>query len=118
MTTHTLNNDHHHDMDTTDIFGFWIYILSDCILFACLFAAYAVLHNNVYGGPSMRMLINIPSIFNETIILLVSSFTYGMAVLSSYKNNIYPVILWLGITMMLGAFFVGMEINEFTHLYQ
>jgi cytochrome o ubiquinol oxidase subunit 3 len=55
--THEHANDHHHDTDAIDVFGFWLYILSDCILFATLFAGYAVLHNNTYGGPSLKELV-------------------------------------------------------------
>lgn len=113
---HTLA--HHHDSDTTDIFGFWIYILSDCILFACIFATYAVLHTNVYGGPDMKALVNIPYIFAETITLLLSSFTYGLAILALYQQRQKSVILWLAVTFLFGALFVGMEANEFIHLYQ
>lgn len=110
-------HDHHHDADAADVFGFWIYILSDCILFASIFAVYAVLYTNVYGGATMKELVNIPYVFVETMTLLASSFTYGMAILALYKNKIKPVIAWLVITFLFGAAFVGMEVNEFINMY-
>ena len=115
--THTLAHHHHHDADTTDIFGFWIYILSDCILFAIIFATYAVLRTSVYGGPALKELSDMSYILIETIILLVSSFTYGLAILALYKNALKKVMSWLMVTFLFGLAFVGMEINEFIHLY-
>jgi cytochrome o ubiquinol oxidase subunit 3 len=107
----------HHDADATDLFGFWIYILSDCILFAIIFATYAVLHNNVYGGPTMKELTNLPYILIETLALLTSSFTFGLAILAMYKDKFRHVMLWLAVTCLLGLGFVVMEVNEFVHLY-
>lgn len=109
--------DHHHDTDGTDVFGFWMYILTDCILFATLFATYAVLHNNTYGGPSMKELVSLPYVLAETMLLLVSSFTYGMAMLAMYKQDKAKVMSWLTATFILGLAFIGMEVNEFVHLY-
>ncbi len=108
--------EHHHDADAIDVFGFWIYILSDCILFATIFAAYAVLHNNTYGGPSMGDLVSLPYVLGETLFLLASSFTYGLAMLAMYKNKKSKVMSWLAITFILGLSFIVMEINEFVHL--
>lgn len=108
---------HHPDSDATDVFGFWVYILSDCILFATLFAAFAVLHNNTFGGPSIKQLVNLPYVLAETLFLLASSVTYGLAVLALYKEKIASVKNWLIITFLLGFSFVAMEVNEFVHLY-
>jgi cytochrome o ubiquinol oxidase subunit 3 len=106
----------HHNADTTDIFGFWIYIMSDCILFSMLFAGFAVLHANTFGGPSIKEITNLPYVFGETMALLASSFTYGLAILALYKNNKAKVMNWLRITFILGLIFVSMEVNEFVHL--
>lgn len=114
MTHAATHADH---SDDTDIFGFWIYILSDCILFASLFAVFAVLQSNVYGGPGIKELSNLSYVLIETMVLLASSFTYGLSILSVYKNAKYRVLFYLGLTFLLGASFVGMEINEFTHLF-
>lgn len=115
--THSLTHHAHHDADGMDVFGFWLYILTDCILFASIFAAYAVLHNNVYGGPAMKEFISMPYVLGETMLLLASSFTYGLSILALYKNGMKQVVFWLGITFLLGLGFVFMEVNEFIHLY-
>jgi len=116
--THTANElHHHHNSDAIDVFGFWIYIMTDCILFATLFATFAVLHNNTFGGPSFKELFSLPYVFAETIFLLASSFTYGMAMLSLYQSKKNQVIAWLIITILFGLSFVVMEVNEFIHLY-
>jgi cytochrome o ubiquinol oxidase subunit III len=116
MMTHTAIHDSHHSSDNMDIFGFWIYILSDCILFSVIFATYAVLHTNVYGGVGIKEITNMPYIFGETMALLASSFTYGMAILAMYKNKQKQLLSWLLVTFVLGACFIGMEINEFVNL--
>lgn len=122
MTTHTAldthhDHHHHHDMDSIDVFGFWIYILTDCILFATLFATFAVLRNATFGGPTMKEITSLPYVLGETLFLLASSFTYGLAMLGMYKKNKAKVINWLIVTFILGAGFITMEINEFVHLY-
>ena len=116
MTTETLNAHAQLEENSKDVFGFWIYIMSDCILFASLFATFIVLRTNTFGGPGMREITNLPYVLKETIFLLASSFTYGMAILSMYKNYRHRVIGWLIVTFLLGFSFVIMEINEFTHL--
>lgn len=113
--THTLTEEHH-DSDTTDVFGFWLYILSDCILFGTLFTAFITLKSNLYGGLGLKQLTDTSYVFIETMALLASSFTYGMAILSLYKNNVRRVMLMLGLTFLLGAVFIGMELNEFINL--
>lgn len=121
MSIHTLthtHHDHHHDTDAMDVFGFWLYIMSDCILFAIIFATFAVLHTSIYAGPAIKELVNLPYVLIETMVLLSSSFTYGLAILSLYKNATKKVLFWLAITFLFGASFVGMEVNEFIHLYQ
>ncbi len=116
MTTHILNpyEDHH---DSTDVFGFWIYIMSDCILFATIFATFAVLRNNVFGGISIKDITSLPYVFSETIALLASSFTYGLAIIFVYQNKVKNALLWLIVTFALGLAFITMELNEFIHLH-
>ena len=104
--------------DGTDMFGFWLYILTDCVLFAAIFAAYGVLCRNTYGGPSIGQLVNLPYVFGETMVLLGSSFTYGMAILASYRHKIIPVMVFLVATLVLGGIFVEMELHEFYELCQ
>jgi len=123
MTTQSVSHTdpHHHDahidMDSIDVFGFWMYILTDCILFATLFATFAVLHKNTFGGPALASLMSLPYVFVETLFLLASSFTYGLAMLSMYKNKHKQVVMWLVVTFICGLGFIGMEINEFVHLF-
>ncbi len=109
-------HDVHHDDGSKATFGFWIYIMSDCVLFAMIFATYAVLHTHVYGGPNAKELFSMPFVLTETFILLTSSFTYGLAMLASNKANKSQVLFWLFITFLLGLAFISMEVHEFTNL--
>lgn len=108
------HQEHHHESNT--IFGFWVYLMSDCVLFATLFATYAVLAPNVFGGPSGADLFDLEFVLTETFILLVSSFTCGLALIASYKKSVNETIFWFFITFLLGVSFMAMEIYEFLHL--
>ncbi len=98
------------------VFGFWVYILTDCVLFASLFATYAVLRNNTFGGPSGHQIFNLPFVLVETLILLTSSFTSGIARIANQKKSTSQVVTWLVITFILGLSFLVMELNEFSSL--
>jgi cytochrome o ubiquinol oxidase subunit 3 len=102
--------------DATTIFGFWIYIMTDCVLFASLFATYAVLRNSTFGGPSGLGLYSLPYILAETLILLTSSFTCGLAMLALRRNHAKKVLFWFGVTFVLGLAFLTLELTDFTHL--
>lgn len=93
----------HHDAGGTKIFGFWIYLMSDCILFSILFATYAVLVNGTAGGPTGKDIFELPFVLVETFLLLFSSITYGMAAIAMYKNNKSQVVSWLALTWLFGA---------------
>lgn len=108
----------HEDAGSLRIFGFWIYLMTDCILFATLFAGYAVLRDSVAGGPSTVDIFELPYVLAETMLLLFSSITYGYAMLAMNRNEPAHVIRWLGLTFLLGLGFLGMEVNEFHHLIQ
>lgn len=111
---HDHEHDHgHHDAGEMKIFGFWIYLMTDCILFASIFAAYAVLVNNVAGGPAGHDIFELPYVLGETACLLLSSITYGFAMLAMHKGNKSGVLGWLFVTFLFGLGFIGMEINEF-----
>ncbi len=97
--------------------GFWIYIMTDCVLFATLFATYAVLRNNTAGGPGAAELFSLPFVLTETLLLLTSSFTIGLALLAAHQRQNRAVLRWLLVTFLLGVGFVGMELYEFTELY-
>ena len=83
----TLTEGHHHDSDATDVFGFWIYILTDCILFGALFATFLVLNNPGYLGPVLKNYVNLKDVLIETALLLVSNFTFCLAILNLYKDK-------------------------------
>ncbi|MBF7980080.1 MULTISPECIES: cytochrome o ubiquinol oxidase subunit III [Rahnella] len=106
----------HHDAGATKVFGFWIYLMSDCILFASLFATYAVLVNGTAGGPSGKDIFELPFVLVETFCLLFSSITYGFAMLAMNKGNKAGVNGWLFLTFLFGLGFIGMELYEFHHL--
>jgi len=98
------------------LLGFWIYLMSDIILFATLFATFIVLRDNTYGGPDGRELFSLPFVLLETMILLASSFTAGLGLLAAYAGKKSAVLAWFGVTFALGAAFLGLEIFEFTNL--
>jgi cytochrome o ubiquinol oxidase subunit 3 len=96
------------------VFGFWLYIMSDCLLFASLFATFGVLQMNVAEGPMGADIFSLPFVLLETLILLTSSFTIGIALVSKNEGNIRHTLGWLFATAVLGASFVLLEISEFT----
>ena len=111
------HDDHeHHDSGPMTVLGFWIYLMTDCILFASLFATYAVLSGNFAGGPSGHDIFELPYVLGETACLLLSSITYGFAMLALHKGNKSGVLGWLFITFLFGLGFIGMEVNEFHKL--
>ncbi len=106
----------HPDTVANQVLGFWLYIMSDLVLFAAVFATYAVLGSNYAGGPTGKELFDLPYAFAETLLLLFSSATYGMAMLAMHANRRERVVAWLGVTFLLGLGFIGMEIYEFRHM--
>lgn len=95
------------------IIGFWIFLGAEIVLFSSLFATYLVLHSHVAGGPDSKELFKVKEFMEETIALLVSSFTCGLATHSMRNNNKKGVILWLIITLLLGLTFIYLEVSEF-----
>ncbi|MEM1153311.1 MAG: cytochrome o ubiquinol oxidase subunit III [Pseudomonadota bacterium] len=110
-----VEDEHEHDYGGDTVFGFWVYILSDCILFATLFAVFAVIGHNFAGTPEAKDLFNLNFILVATVLLLVSSSTFGMAMLSAQADDITGVLKWLAATFALGFGFLAMEIYEFWH---
>jgi len=98
------------------LLGFWLYLMSDCLVFASLFAAYGVLGRNYAAGPSGAELFKLPIVAVNTSLLLLSSITYGFAVLEMQRSRQGAMLIWLGLTGLLGAGFVGVELSEFAHL--
>jgi len=114
VETALVNAQHASTSKTT--LGFWIYLMTDCVLFATLFAAYVVLRDSTFGGPSARELFDMPFVLTETLLLLASSFTCGLAMLAIRQANRTQVLGWLVATFVLGATFLAMELSEFAHL--
>ncbi len=96
--------------------GFWVYLMTDCILFATLFAVFAVLRTATADGPSGADLFDLNFVLIETMILLISSFTVGLAVLGAERGLKKQSIVWLILTFLLGAAFLALELWEFNHL--
>lgn len=105
-----------HDAADKTVFGFWVYLMTDCVLFASLFATYAVMHNNTFGGPSGRELFSLPLVLVETIALLTSSFTCGLAILAMRQRDLTQTMLLFGATFLLGLLFLSIEVSEFQKL--
>lgn len=106
------------EQEDKTVFGFWVYLMTDCILFATLFAAFAVLRNNTFGGPGADELFSLPMVLAMTLILLTSSFTAGLAMLAAHRRDTKQLLSWLGITFILGLAFLGLELSEFNQLIQ
>lgn len=107
----------HSQTNSKTFFGFWVYLMTDCVLFASLFATFAVLRNNTFGGPEGGELFSLPFVLTETLLLLTSSFTCGLAMLALHRLNKKQVMAWFSVTYALGLAFLIMEISEFRHLY-
>lgn len=104
-----------HEAEATDrvMFGFWVYLMTDLLMFAVLFAVYAVLHGNTLGGETGRELFSLPLALTETLILLTSSFTVGVAMIAARQRNKFQTLLWFGVTFLLGLAFLSIELYEF-----
>jgi cytochrome o ubiquinol oxidase subunit 3 len=105
----------HHPENGT-LLGFWLYLMSDCLVFACLFATYAVLGRNYAGGPTGAQIFQLPVVAINTAFLLFSSITYGFAMLQSQRNRVNGTLLWLFVTALFGAAFIYLEVSEFASL--
>ena len=99
-------------------YGFWIFILSDIIMFSALFAAYAVLSGNTAGGPTGAELFNLRNVFIETMCLLLSSYTCGIGVLSAERGQPTLFLVFAILTFALGAAFLFIEATEFARMVQ
>jgi len=111
---HDLEGRHHPEQGT--LLGFWLYLMSDLLIFACLFAVYGVLGRSYAAGPSGADLFDLSLIAVATGLLLLSSITYGFAMIEMQRRRIAAVQAWLAITGLLGVGFLGLELYEFNHL--
>ncbi len=108
--------DPHQDVFFKKTLGFWIYLMTDCLIFATLFSAYAVLHTSTFGGPSSKDIYSLPRAFIETVCLLISSATWGLGILAVIRNHKKSALIWMAVAFICGATFVAMELTEFSGL--
>ena len=100
------------------VFGFWVFLMSDAVIFALLFATYGTMVSSTAGGPTPSAEYKISSAFIETLVLLTSSFTFGMASIAMKYGAAKPVLLgWMGVTLALGLNFLGLELHDFTTMF-
>ena len=109
-----LTEDHHPENGT--LLGFWIYLMSDCLIFAVLFATYGVLGRNYAGGPTGAEVFELPTVALNTAMLLFSSITYGMSMIATQNGRVKETLGWLAVTGLFGCGFLGLELTEFAHL--
>lgn len=110
------HSNHEAAANDRSMFGFWVYLMTDLLMFAVLFAVYAVLKNNTNGGPSGSELFNLPLVLTATFMLLTSSFTCGLGMIAARQGRKQQVMAWFSLTAILGLAFLGMELMEFKEL--
>ena len=107
-----------HEQAGSAVFGFWVFLMSDAVIFALLFATYGVMLPATVGGPTPASEYKIFSVFVETLILLTSSFTFGMASVAMKHGAPRRQLLgWMGVTLVLGLAFLGMELHDFATMF-
>ncbi|HEX7650296.1 MAG TPA: cytochrome o ubiquinol oxidase subunit III [Noviherbaspirillum sp.] len=109
-------DEHDHEAGGSTMLGFWIYLMSDCLVFAMLFACFGVFGTSYAGGPKPSEIFELPLVALNTTMLLLSSITYGFAVLAMDANRKPAMLAWLAITGLFGLAFVGIELTEFAKL--
>jgi len=114
MMTHENYPDPHHDTYSRTIFGFWVYLMSDFILFGALFATYIVLQDSTFAGPTAHDLFHLPFTFFQTLVLLFSTLTAGLAGAAAHRKDKNKTLLLFSITFLLGLLFFGMQLHEFS----
>ncbi len=105
-----------HSSNEKIVFGFWVYLMTDLLMFAVLFAAFVALRHNTFGGPGGKELFNLNFVLAETLLLLLSSFTAGMSLIAAKSAQKGKFFFWIALTILLGAAFLGLELTEFSKL--
>jgi cytochrome o ubiquinol oxidase subunit 3 len=108
--------DSHQDVYSKTIFGFWVYLLTDFMMFATFFATYLVLQNNTFGGPPAKELFHLPSTLVQTLILLTCSFMSGLGGVFAHRKKKTQVIVFFVLTFLLGLGFMSMQFAEYRQL--
>ena len=111
-----LADEHDHEAGGSTMLGFWIYLMSDCLIFAMLFACYGVYGGSYAGGPTPAEIFELPLVAVNTTMLLLSSITYGFAMLAMEEQRKAGTLAWLAITGLFGLCFIGIELYEFSEL--
>jgi cytochrome o ubiquinol oxidase subunit III len=111
-----LVHEHAHAEGASTMLGFWIYLMSDCLIFAILFATFGVLGGNYAAGPAPKDLFDLPLVAVNTSMLLLSSITYGFAMLQMEQARAGAMQAWLAVTGLFGLAFIGIELSEFAHM--
>ncbi len=107
-----------HEQAGRALFGFWVFLMSDAVLFALLFATYGVMVSATAGGPTPALEYKILPAFLETLTLLTSSFTFGMTSVTMKRGaSRRQLLAWMGLTLVLGAAFLGMELHDFADMF-
>ena len=106
----------HHPEGSSTLLGFWIYLMSDCLIFAMLFATFGVLSGAYAGGPEPRTLFDLNLVALNTALLLASSLTFGFGMLAMARGAVAHTQAWLLVTALFGLGFIGVELHEFSHL--
>ncbi|MBX3538203.1 MAG: cytochrome o ubiquinol oxidase subunit III [Chelatococcus sp.] len=116
-TTFYLVEDHNHEEGSSTLLGFWIYLMSDCLIFAVLFATFGVLGGNLAAGPGPKDLFDLRLVALNTSMLLLSSITYGFAMLTMAQGRVAATQAWLAVTGAFGLAFLSIELYEFAHMF-
>lgn len=114
MTVH--EESHEAAANDRTMFGFWVYLMTDLLMFAVLFAVFSVLRNATVGGPTARDLFSLPLALTETLLLLTSSFTCGIGMIAARRKDKRGVLVWFFATFLLGLAFLSIELYEFAEL--
>ncbi len=109
-------DEHDHPPGQSTMLGFWLYLMSDCLIFAMLFATFGVLGTSYAAGPGPKDLFDLKLVALNTAMLLFSSITYGFAMLEMQKGKVGSTQMWLAITGLFGLAFLSIELYEFHHM--
>lgn len=116
--SNALDHHHHHDPAPKVLFGFWIYLMTDAIMFAGLFATYSVLHNNTFGGPGIQQITSLHHVMLQTLIFLISAFTYGLGYVALHRGQKIRLKFWSLVTFFLGLAYLTVQYHEYRHVFQ
>jgi len=115
-STHEPYPDPHHGHYSKTVFGFWIYLLTDFMLFAAYFAAYVVLQTSTFGGPGGKEIFNYPLVLTQTLILLTAAFTSGIGGVFAHRRSKQGALISFLVTFVLGVVFLSLQISDYHHL--